>query len=158
MVVIINEAHHHLTFTFIHAYRNVTFYLEFFQFTQPTPITDFSPNGVELTISTDLGFSWDPVAYYVPIANTMWANFSTSYSTIVLSSGQSLPVLAPSVTQFTWAAACISSSSTEVMIRWKQAGFVGCNDKWVLGSIHVNTPSQEHCLNYTGDEHWEEGE
>ena len=140
------------------AYRNITFHLEFFWFTQPTPITDSSPNGVELMISTDSGVSWNPIAYYAPVANIMWANFNTSQGTILLPSGQTFPVLAPSITQFTWAAACIKPSSTEVMIQWKQTGFVGCNDEWVLENVRVNTPNQEHCLNYTADKELEKEE
>ena len=132
--------------------RNISFHLEFFQFTQPTPITDSTPNGVELTISTDSGGSWKPIAYYAPIGNAMWTNFDISQNTILFGRRRMFPVMAPSVTKLTWVTACISPTISKVMIRWKQIGALACNDKWVLGDVRVNTPHQEQCLNYFVDE------
>lgn len=111
-------------------FRLINFLLQLTQFTQPSPMTDFRPNVVYLSLQTDT--ETIPIAYYAPVGNRYWPAFNTREALLY-----ELPIYSPSATERTQVSVCVSNSTEDITLILTQDNYNSDADRWSLSQLLV---------------------
>ena len=106
-------------------------------FQYPTPCNDESPNGIMLAMGSA---SPTPMAYFTPLANTNWKNFTTyaNDSSYLLIDGVVVPVYSTEPNELIEIKGCVFTEDTEMLsIGWRQEYYVEEQDYWYLNISNV---------------------
>ena len=105
-----------------------------FRFQYPTPCTDDSPNGITLGA---LAAQATPMAYFTPLANTNWKDYTTN-SSLLLINGISVPVYSTQPDQLIEISKCVDTAGNDtLLLGWRQELYERAHDYWYLNISSV---------------------
>lgn len=142
----------------MHISRELSFLLQAIKFRQPSPYTDSTPNGIDLSIDANETGLWRPLVYYAPVANAYWPGLNISELTLAVDSMR-IPIQAPSTSEKMEVNFCISNDTSSLSFRWRQVNFgPETTDQWILGDVKVRVEDeevyQEEVDRYVGQSVW----
>ena len=148
----------HASCNLLHLSRELSFLLRPINFRQPSPCTDSTPNGIDLSVDANEAGLWKPLVYYAPVANKYWPELNISELTLAVDS-TSIPIQAPSTSGKTEVNFCAPGDASSLSFRWRQMNYgPEMTDQWILGDVEIRVEGevvfQEEVDRYVGQSVW----
>lgn len=113
-------------------------------FRQPSPCTDSTPNGIDLSIDANEAGLWKPLVYYAPVANAYWPGLNISELTLVVEDSTPIPIQAPSASERAEVKFCTPDDTSSLLFRWRQINFgPEMTDQWILDDVKIRVEEDD---------------